>query len=78
MFTTLQNFFKALFGDIQKTFIWLFAIGALFTALMVWLGDEQSSPKFKKGLTVCLWGLVLFLIVKPMITYVAGKFGVTF
>ena len=73
MFATLKAFFSSLFNDMQGTFIWLFTIGMLICGLMAWLGDEANQSKFKKALVFCIWGLVIFLLAKPIITYVDSK-----
>lgn len=70
MFVTIKNFLLALFTDFQTTFIWLFAIGILVTGLLVWTGGEENAPKFKKGLVVCIVGIMIFLLAKPLVVYI--------
>jgi len=70
MFERIQGFLNTLFSDMQGTFITIFAIGLLICAIGVWAGDEQSSPKFKNGIKLCVIGVVLFLLAKPVIEYV--------
>lgn len=70
MFTRIGYLLNKIFTDLQSTFIWLFAIGILISAVGVWAGGEENAPKFKKGLTMSIAGVVIFLLAKPMIDYV--------
>lgn len=70
MFARIQAFLNTLFSDMQGTFITIFMIGLLICAIGVWAGDEQSSPKFKNGIKLCVLGVVLFLLARPVIDYV--------
>jgi stage V sporulation protein AE len=74
VFSQIKSFLLKLFTDFQSTFIWIFAIGILFCALMVWMGDEHNAPKFKKGLMTCVFGLIIFLLAKQIIQYIDGSF----
>lgn len=69
MFATIKSFLLKLFTDFQTTFIWLFAIGILVSALLVFTGGEENAPKFKKGLIVCIVGMMVFLLAKPLVSY---------
>ncbi|MEC0238225.1 hypothetical protein P4H71_28325 [Paenibacillus kribbensis] len=75
MFDKLNGLFEALFGDISKTFITLFAIGILVCGLLAAFGGEENQPKFKKGLFLCIIGLVAFLLAKSVVEYFQGKLG---
>lgn len=70
MFDRIGGFLNNLVSDMQGTFITIFAIGILICAIGVGLGDEQASPKFKNGIKLCVAGLVLFLLARPLIEYV--------
>ncbi|ACI30587.1 MULTISPECIES: hypothetical protein [Bacillus] len=70
MFTRIQHLLQTLFTDMQSTFIWAFIIGGLVCGLMIWQGDEQNAPKFKKGLLFCGAGVVVFLLAKPFVDYI--------
>ncbi len=70
VFDRISAFLNTLFSDMQTTFITIFMIGLLISAIGVWAGDEQSSPKFKNGLKLCVLGVVLFLLAKPVIDYI--------
>ena len=70
MFNSIKSLLLSLFIDMQTTFITLFAIGFLFCALMIWQGEEQNAPKFKKGLGFTVAGVVVFLLAKPIVEYV--------
>jgi stage V sporulation protein AE len=73
MFTKLNAFFLKLFTDFQTTFIWVFIIGVLISAIGVWAGDEQNAPRFKKGLVMSIVGTIVFLLAKPIIDYVKAN-----
>lgn len=70
LFERIGVFLNTLFSDVQSTFITIFSIGLLICAIGVWAGDEQSSPKFKNGLKLCVVGVVIFILAKPIIDYV--------
>lgn len=69
MFEAIDGLLNSLFKDIQSTFITLFAIGFLVCAFGTWAGDEHSGPRFKKGLVLCIGGIVVFLLADPIVTY---------
>lgn len=73
MFDRIDGLLSALFTDIQTTFITLFAIGLLICAVGAWAGDEQTTPRFKKGLFLCVGGVVVFLLADPIITYFQNR-----
>ncbi len=70
MFERIGMFLNTLFSDMQSTFITIFMIGLLICAIGVWAGDEQSAPKFKAGIKLCVSAVVLFLLAKPVIDYI--------
>lgn len=70
MFNSIQALLLSLFIDMQTTFITLFAIGFLFCAMMIWQGDEQNAPKFKKGLGFTGAAVVVFALAKPIVEYI--------
>jgi len=70
MFDRISTFLNTLFTDMQGTFITIFMIGLLICAVAVLAGDEQSTPKFKNGIKVCLIGLVVFILAKPIVDYI--------
>lgn len=69
MFERIDSLLSTLFSDIQSTFITLFAIGLLICAFGTWAGDEQTGPRFKKGLVLCAGGIVVFLLANPIVSY---------
>ena len=75
MFSQLQNLLDSIFSDISTTFITLFAIGVLVCGLMAAFGGEENQPKFKKGLVLCIFGVVAFTLAKPLITYLQTSLG---
>lgn len=70
MFGRIESLILSLFTDMQSTFIWIFAIGGLFSGLMIAFGGEENAPRFKKMLMWCIVGLVVFLLAKPIVEYV--------
>lgn len=73
MFSRIEGFLLSLFTDLQNTLFWIFAFGALFSAVMIGLGSEENAPKFKKGLLFCIIGAVIFLLAKPLVEYIRGN-----
>ncbi|AOZ94942.1 TrbC/VirB2 family protein [Paenibacillus crassostreae] len=75
MFEALQGLLNTLFGDITKTFITLFSIGILVCGLIAAFGGEENQPKFKKGLMLCVVGLVVFVLAKQIVEYFQTNLG---
>lgn len=73
MFGRIENLILRIFTDMQSTFIWIFAIGLLFCAIMIGFGGDENAPKFKKGLIFCIVGVVVFLLAKPAIEYIQNN-----
>lgn len=69
MFIRLQGLLNSLFGDITSTFITLFAIGILVCGLLAAFGGEENQAKFKRGLFLCIIGLIVFLLARPIVEY---------
>jgi len=69
VFKSLRTLLNALFTDITSTFITLFAIGILVCGLLTAFGGEENQAKFKRGLVVCIGGLIVFLLAKPIVSY---------
>lgn len=73
MFNRIRGLLNTLFSDMQSTFIWVFSIGFVVLGLMAWYGDEQNTPRFKKGMIWCAIGIVVFLLARPIVTYVQSN-----
>ena len=69
MFESLQGLLNSLFGDITSTFITLFAIGILVCGLLAAFGGDENQTKFKRGLFLCVVGLIVFLLARPIVNY---------
>lgn len=69
MFIRLQGLLNSLFNDITSTFITLFAIGILVCGLLAAFGGEENQAKFKRGLFLCIIGLIVFLLARPIVNY---------
>jgi len=73
MFDRISGLLNTLFNDMQTTFITIFAIGLLVCAVGIWAGDEQATPKFKKGLIMCAAGVVVFILAQPIVNYISNN-----
>lgn len=69
MFESLQGLLNSLFGDITSTFITLFAIGILVCGLLAAFGGDENQAKFKRGHFLCVVGLIVFLLARPIVNY---------
>ncbi|WP_255516161.1 hypothetical protein, partial [Geobacillus sp. C56-T2] len=69
VFDQLRGLLNSLFGDITSTFITLFAIGILICGLLAAFGGEENQAKFKRGLFLCISGLIVFLLARPIVYY---------
>lgn len=73
MFESIDGLLNTLFNDLQSTFITVFAIGLLVCAVGIWAGDEQATPKFKRGLMMCAAGVVVFILAQPIVNYISSN-----
>lgn len=73
MFTKIQGLLNSLFNDIQTTFLTLFAITLMISAIVWAFGDEHTSAGAKKWFVRILIALIVFLLAMSIVTYVRSK-----
>lgn len=69
MFESIQSLLNTLFSDISQTFVTLFAIGIVILGILAALGGGDNQSKFKAGLLFCIFGLIVFLLAEPIVSY---------
>lgn len=70
MFDSLNNLLDTIFDEFRGLGTTVFAIGILVMALLTAFGGEENKRLFQKGFIVCVCGVVIFFLAKPIITFV--------
>ncbi len=70
MFDSLNNLLDTVFSEFRTLGITLFSIGILVMAALTAFGGEENKRGFQKGFVVCLVGMVVFFLAKPIITFI--------
>lgn len=74
-FQKIGSLLTKISGDVTTNLITIFVIGFCFCAFMVWKGDEENAPRFKKGLIGCGLGVIVFTLASVIVNYI--KAGVS-
>lgn len=70
MFESLNNLLDTIFSEFRTLGITLFAIGIIVMAALTAFGGEENKRGFQRGFIVCLVGMVVFFLAKPIISFV--------
>lgn len=70
MFASLNNLLDTLFTEFRTLGTTLFAIGIIVMALLTAFGGEENKRVFQKGFVVCVAGIIVFFLAKPIITFI--------
>lgn len=69
LFESLNNLLDTIFDEFRTLGVTLFAIGIIVMALLTAFGGEESKRTFQRGFVVCIIGIVVFFLAKPIITF---------
>lgn len=69
-FAKINSFLNTWTSDLMTLFATLAAIGFIFCAFMVWKGDEENVPKFKKGLTWTGIALIVTILAPAIVKWI--------
>lgn len=70
MFDSLNNLLDTIFEEFRSLGITLFAIGIIVMAALTAFGGEENKRSFQRGFVVCLVGIIVFFLAKPIISFV--------
>lgn len=70
MFESLNNLLDTIFEEFRSLGITLFAIGIIVMAALTAFGGEENKRSFQRGFVVCLVGIIVFFLAKPIISFV--------
>jgi type IV secretory pathway VirB2 component (pilin) len=70
MFDSINNLLDAVFTEFRSLGMTIFAIGIIVMAMLTAFGGEENKRSFQRGFVVCLFGLVVFFLAKPIITFI--------
>lgn len=70
MFESLNNLLDTLFTEFRTLGMTLFAIGLIVMALLTAFGGEENKRSFQRGFIVCVIGMIVFFLAKPIITFI--------
>jgi len=70
MFESLNNLLDTLFTEFRTLGMTLFAIGIIVMALLTAFGGEENKRSFQRGFIVCILGVIVFFLAKPIITFI--------
>lgn len=70
MFDSLNNLLDNIFIELRTLGITIFSIGIIIMALLTAFGGEENKRSFQRGFMVCIAGVIVFFLAKPIITYI--------
>lgn len=70
MFESINNLLDTVFIELRTLGITLFSIGLIVLSLLTAFGGEENKRSFQRGLIVCIVGIVVFFLAKPIITFI--------
>ena len=69
MFESLNNLLDTVFDELRSVGVTVFAIGIIVMALLTAFGGEENKRTFQRGFVVCVVGIIVFFLAKPIITF---------
>lgn len=70
MFDSINNLLDTIFNEFRGLGISVFGIGILVMALMTAFGGEENKRKFQSGFFLCVAGMIVFFLAKPIINFI--------
>lgn len=70
MFESLNNLLDTIFDEFRSLGITVFAIGIIVMAMLTAFGGEENKRGFQKGFVVCVFGIIVFFLAMPIITFI--------
>jgi len=69
LFESLNNLLDTVFDELRSVGVTVFAIGIIVMALLTAFGGEENKRTFQRGFVVCVVGIIVFFLAKPIITF---------
>lgn len=70
MFDSLNNLLNTIFIEFRQLGITIFAIGIIVMAMLTAFGGEENKRSFKAGFVICLVGMIVFFLARPIIDFI--------
>lgn len=70
MFDSLNNLLDTIFSEFRSLGATVFAIGIIVMALLTAFGGEENKRNFQRGFVVCVAGMIVFFLAKPIIDFI--------
>lgn len=70
MFESLNNLVDTMFSEFRSLGIGIFAIGIIVMAALTAFGGEERKRGFQSGFFICVLGIVIFFLAKPIIAFI--------
>jgi len=73
MFDSIKSLLDTVFDEFRSLGTTLFALGLIIMALLTAFGGEENKRTFQRGVIICLIGMVVFFLAKPIVTFIQGE-----
>lgn len=73
MFDSIKSLLDTIFDEFREAGVTLFALGLLIMAVMTAFGGEENKRTFQRGVIVCIVGMVIFFLAKPIVRFFQGE-----
>ena len=70
MFESINSLLDTIFNEFRSLGVTIFAIGIIVMALLTAFGGEENKRNFQRGFVVCVVGIVVFFLAKPLIQFI--------
>lgn len=73
MFDSIKSFLDTVFDEFREAGTTLFALGLIVMALLTAFGGEENKRTFQRGVVLCIIGMVVFFLAKPLVSFIKGE-----
>lgn len=73
MFESIKALLNTIFGEMRSIGVTIFALGLIVMALLTAFGGEENKRTFQRGFVVCVFGIIVFFLAKPIVTFFQGN-----
>lgn len=73
MFETLKDLLDKIFTEMRGLGVTVFSLGLIIMALLTAFGGEENKRTFQRGFVVCIFGIIVFFLAKPIVNFFQGQ-----
>lgn len=73
LFESIKSLLDTLFDEFREAGTTLFALGLVVMGLLTAFGGEENKRNFQRGFVICLIGMMVFFLAKPLVKFVQGE-----